>query len=100
MKSTIEFYRIRGESFKRLQDFRAIKDIYFRGRGERAGSREDKLAEEKKQLAMFPATDNTSGILRTFNKCGGGRRVLFKIIVSTDAVDKIYRGAARGNRPR
>lgn len=43
-----------------------------------------------KQLAMFPATDNASGILRTFNKCGEGRVVLFKIIVSTDVVDKIY----------
>lgn len=39
---------------------------------------------------MFPATDNASGILRTFNKCGEDRGVLFKIIVSTDAVDKIY----------
>jgi len=44
---------------------------------------------------MFPATDNTSGILRTFNKCGQGRRVLFKIIVSSGAVDKIY--ARRGS---
>lgn len=87
------------ESFKRLSDFQGIKSIYFRGRrGEARVARTKTNAV--KQLAMFPVTDNTSGILRTFNKCGAGRRVLFKIIVSTGAVDKIYRGAARGNRPR
>lgn len=84
------------ESFKRLSDFQGIKSIYFRGEARVARTKTNAV----KQLAMFPVADNTSGILRTFNKCGAGRRVLFKIIVSTGAVDKIYRGAARGNRPR
>lgn len=99
MKSATEFTRS-AENFKKAFKISTQLRIFISARnGARLVVRVKTNAREK-QLAMFPAADNTSGILRTFNKCGGGWRVLFKIIVSTDAVDKIYRGTARGNRPR